>query len=123
MATSNAFQVPPLERRNRIPMKTIRAIAAHIAEKFSPEQIILFGSHAYGTPTGWSDVDFLVVMDTPKGELETSLEIRRSLPLMTFGMDIVVRSRKVIEERKKLGDWFLIDITEKGKVLYEQANQ
>jgi len=124
MATPSVFQVPPLNKRKRIPMKTIRAIAKHIAEKFNPEQIILFGSHAYGKPTAWSDVDLLVVMDTPKGEeFEKSLEIRESLPFLTFGLDIVVRSRKVIERRKKLGDWFLVDVTEKGKVLYERSNR
>ena len=122
METPKVFQVPPLNKRKRIPMKTIRAIAKHIAEKFDPEQIILFGSHAYGKPTAWSDVDLLVVMETPKGELETSLEIGRTLPDITFGVDIVVRSRKVIEKRKKLGDWFLIDITKKGKILYERSN-
>jgi len=122
MATPTVFQVLPLGQRRRIPMKTIRAIAKHIAEKFDPEEIILFGSHAYGKPTAWSDVDLLVVMETPKGELETSLEIRKSLPLMTFGLDIVVRSRKSIEKRKKLGDWFLREITQKGKVLYERIN-
>lgn len=104
-------------------MRTIRAIVKHIAEKFDPEKIILFGSYAYGKPTAWSDVDLLVIMDAPKGELETSLEIRRSLPTITFGLDIVVRSRKVIEKRKKLGDWFLIDVTGKGKVLYERDRQ
>lgn len=124
MATPNVFQVPPVNKRKRIPMRAIRAIAEHIVEKFDPEQIILFGSHAYGKPTAWSDVDLLVVMDTPKGEeLEKSLEIRRSLPSLTFGLDVVVRSRKVIERRKKLGDWFLVDVTEKGKVLYERSNQ
>ena len=123
MATNSVFTVPPVYKRKRIPMRTIRAIAQHIAKRFNPEKIILFGSHAYGKPTAWSDVDLLVVMDTPKGELETSLEIRKSLPLLTFGLDIVVRSDQVIEKRKKLGDWFLIDVTEKGKVLYERTNQ
>ncbi len=124
MATPRAFQVPPINKRTRIPMKTIRAIANHIAERFNPEQVILFGSHAYGKPTAWSDVDLLVVMDIPKGyEVEKSLEIRKSLPSLTFGLDIVVRSREVIEKRKKLGDWFLVDITEKGKVLYERSRR
>ncbi len=104
-------------------MKTIRAIAKHIAEKFDPEQIVLFGSHAYGKPTAWSDVDLLVVMDTPMGEFETSLAVMKSLPKISFHVDVVVRSREVIERRKKLHDWFLIDITEKGKVLYERSNQ
>jgi predicted nucleotidyltransferase len=122
MTASNAFQVPPINKRTRIPMKAIRAIAEHIAEKFNPDQIILFGSHAYGKPTAWSDVDILVVMDAPEGrEFEKSLEIRKSLPPLSFGLDVVVRSRKVIERRKKLGDWFLVDVTEKGKVLYERS--
>jgi predicted nucleotidyltransferase len=123
MAAPSIVQVPPINKRKRIPMRTIRAIAKHIAEKFDPEEIILFGSHAYGKPTGWSDVDLLVVMDIPKGgEMEAIVEVSRSLPDLTFSVDIVVRSREVLERRKQLGDWFLREITEKGKVLYERTN-
>lgn len=111
-----------MHKRRRIPMRTIRAIAKRIAEKFDPEQIILFGSHAYGKPTAWSDVDLLVVMDTPKGEMETIIEVADSLPDLEFSVDIVVRSRAVLEKRKKLGDWFLREITKNGKVLYERYN-
>jgi hypothetical protein len=63
-------------------------------------------------------VDLLVVMDTPKGELETILEVGRSLPRTVFKVDVIVRSRETLDRRKKLGDWFLREITEKGKVLY-----
>lgn len=123
MATQAVFQVPPLDKRKRIPMKTIRAIAKHIAEKFDPDQIILFGSHAYGKPTAWSDVDLLVVMDIPKGgEMDAILKVSDSLPGLSFGVDIIVRSKKVLEKRKKLGDWFLREITRKGRILYERAN-
>ena len=122
MATPTRLRVH--QPRKRIPMKTIRSLANHIAKKFDPDEIILFGSHAYGKPTEWSDVDLLVVMDTPKGEeFEKSLEIRKTIPELTFGLDVIVRSRKVIERRKKLGDWFLVDITEKGKTLYERSNR
>ena len=50
-----------------VPMRAIRALAQIIAEKFDPEKIVLFGSYAYGHPKPWSDVDILVVMDTPEG--------------------------------------------------------
>ena len=123
MTTQAIFQVPPLNERTRIPMKTIRAIAKHIADEFHPEEIILFGSHAYGNPTGWSDVDLLVVMNTPNGELETALAISESLSTLNFRVDIIARSREVFEKRKQLGDWFLRDIDEKGKVLYERTDQ
>jgi len=101
-----------------IPKRTIRAVARYIAEKFQPEEIILFGSYAYGKPDPSSDVDLLVVMDTPEGELKTSLEILRSLPRITFSIDILTRSRSAIKKRQKMGDRFMREITEKGKVLY-----
>lgn len=122
MTTQTVFQSPQLKKRVRIPMRTIRALAKLIAQKFDPEEIILFGSHAYGKPHAWSDVDFLVVMDTPKGEMDAILKVSDALPDLPFSVDIVVRSRKVLEKRKKLGDWFLREITSKGRVLYERAN-
>lgn len=102
-------------------MRTIRALARIIAEKFDPEEIILFGSHAYGKPHAWSDLDLLVVMDTPKGEVKTIIEISDSLPPLPFSVDIIARSRAIINKRKKSGDFFLREITEKGKVLYARA--
>jgi len=122
MTTQPAFQFPHQNNQTRIPLRTIRALAKLIAEKFQPEEIILFGSHAYGKAHAWSDVDLLVVMDTPKGEMHAILEVADSLPDLPFSVDIVVRSRKVLEKRKRLGDWFLREITSKGKVLYERTN-
>ena len=102
--------------------KEIESITAQIIEKYSPEKIILFGSYAHGNPTPDSDVDLLVVMDTPKGELKTSLEILQSLPRITFSIDILARSRAAIRKRKRMGDRFMQEITEKGKVLYARNN-
>jgi predicted nucleotidyltransferase len=120
MATPTSLRVPA--RRKRIPMKTIRLLAKHIAKKFNPEEISLFGSQAYGKPTEWSDVDLLVVMDTPKGETETILEIVDSLPDVLVSVDVLARSRKVIKKRQSLGDSFMIAIVKKGKVLYARDN-
>lgn len=121
MVTKAIFQAPPLQERTQIPRETILALVDHIVKRFSPEKIILFGSHAYGKPSAWSDVDFLVIKETSKGDLESQLEILKSLPTLNFGVDIIVRSQKTIEKRTKLGDWFLIDIIEKGEVLYERT--
>ena len=48
--------------------KDIQATCDDIVREFAPLQVILFGSHAYGTPTEDSDVDLLVVMDIPESE-------------------------------------------------------
>ncbi|MBI3169025.1 MAG: nucleotidyltransferase domain-containing protein [Chloroflexi bacterium] len=122
MTAQSVFQAPQFKKRNRIPMRTIRALANQIAEKFDPEEIILFGSHAYGKPQAWSDVDLLVVMDTPKGEFKTIMEISDSLPDLPFRVDIIARSRAVINRRKNAGDFFLREITKKGKVLYARGH-
>jgi predicted nucleotidyltransferase len=118
MTVQTAFSTSKISKGTRIPMRTIRALAKLIAEKFNPEEIILFGSHAYGKPDESSDVDLLVVMDTPKGEVKTIIEISDSLPPLPFSVDIIARSRVVINKRKKIGDFFLREITQKGKVLY-----
>lgn len=61
----SAVMVPSIYDRRRIPQKAIDDIIRQIAEKFRPEKIILFGSYAHGDPRPESDVDLLVVMETP----------------------------------------------------------
>ena len=46
-----------------------------LVDEFQPEQIILFGSHAYGTPHPDSDVDILVVMPA-RNEVSQASRIR-----------------------------------------------
>jgi predicted nucleotidyltransferase len=40
----------------------IEQISASIACEFNPRKIVLFGSHAWGTPAPDSDVDMLVIL-------------------------------------------------------------
>ena len=54
----------------RIPQESIETVVRQIVERFEPEQIILFGSYAYGRPGPGRDVDLLVVIDTPLKEME-----------------------------------------------------
>jgi predicted nucleotidyltransferase len=109
-----------VNEHQRIPMRAIRAVAEKIAAKFQPEKIILFGSYAYGQPKPESDVDLLVVMDTPLRSREQRLEISRALSPRPFPLDIVIRTPKQLKERVAVGDPFLLEITNRGKVLYEQ---
>ena len=43
----------------------IRALAQKIAERLHPHKIILFGSRAEGTAGPKSDVDLLIIQETP----------------------------------------------------------
>ena len=62
-------KVPTIYKRKRIPQKAIDQVVEQIVEKFKPQKIILFGSYARGNPHPESDVDMLVVMDTPLREV------------------------------------------------------
>ena len=96
----------------------IQATCDAIVREFAPLQVILFGSYAYGTPTEYSDVDLLVVMDIPKSEFtRKAIEIRQRIPYH-FGMDLFVRSPEEIAYRVSYNDWFLREITEKGELLH-----
>ena len=102
--------------------KDIQATCDDIVREFSPLQIILFGSYAYGTPSEYSDVDLLVVMPIPKSETRhQASEIRERIP-RRFSMDLLVRSPQEIAYRISHNDWFLREVTEKGEVLYESED-
>ena len=114
-------KVPNLNERRRIPMRAIRAVVEQIAEKFQPEKIILFGSYAYGRPKPESDVDLLVVMETSLRNREQAVQIARAIDYH-FGLDLLVRSPQQLAERLALGDFFLQEVIERGKVLYARPD-
>lgn len=95
----------------------INDIAEFIKRRFNPQKVILFGSHAYGNPTTESDIDLLVIMDTPLKFFRQAALIRLALREefdMSFPMDIIVRDQEEVEKRIKLNDFFIKDIVEKG---------
>jgi predicted nucleotidyltransferase len=94
---------------------------SRVAQEFRPQRIILFGSHAYGTPTEDSDADLLVVMPHSGRTWEMAAEIRgRVRP--GFPLDLIIRSPEELNQRLAMGDPFLEEIVTRGKVLYEAHN-
>jgi len=116
-----ATRVPNVNERRRIPMRAIHAVVGQIAAKFQPEKIILFGSYAYGRPRPESDVDLLVIMNTSLRNREQAAQIALAIDYH-FGLDLLVRSPQQLAKRLALGDFFLQEVTEKGKVLYARPD-
>ena len=96
--------------------KEIHTTCDDIVREFAPQQVILFGSYAYGTPTEESDVDMLVVMKTQR----QASEIQERIP-RRFHLDLHVWCPEDIAYRVAHNDWFLREVFEKGAVLYETA--
>ena len=114
--------VPTIDKRKHIPQKAIDEVVQQIVEKFKPQKIILFGSYARGNPSPESDVDMLVVMDTPLKEVQQAIQICQQIEYR-FGLDLIVHTPKHLAERLKMGDWFLRDVVKEGKVLYESGSR
>lgn len=114
-------KVPTVDKRRRIPQKAIDQVVQQIVEKFKPQKIILFGSYARGNPRPESDVDLLVVMDTPMKEVKQAIQISQEIEYR-FGLDLIVHTPKHLAQRLKMGDWFLRDVLKEGKVVYESRN-
>jgi len=109
-------------------MVDIEKLKPMIIEKLlplKPDKIILFGSHAYGTPTQDSDIDIFLIKDSLTVEETRTFELnamKRLRPLQlsfeTNGFDILSAPTALINKRE---DYFYkVDILQNGKVWYEQ---
>jgi predicted nucleotidyltransferase len=94
-------------------------LSEHIARDFDPDRIILFGSHAYGTPAENSDVDLLVIMPLEGKSRDKRLDIwDRARP--PFAVDILVRRPEDTQRRYREWDPLIREAIDHGKVLYER---
>jgi predicted nucleotidyltransferase len=103
-----------------IPVSAIRRFAGKIAKRYDADQIILFGSHAYGSPDEYSDVDLLVVMPA-RDELTQAARVTLAFDPV-FPLDLIVRTPDHLRRGLAEGDSFLQEVMTKGIVLYEKSN-
>ena len=105
---------------DRLIESQLDTVTRRIIEALNPQKIILFGSHAYGMPTPDSDVDILIVMESQDRPTERAVKVSRLLRPRPFPMDILVRTPEEIRHRLKIGDHFIQEIMNQGKILYER---
>ena len=98
----------------------ISTMVDRIVGAFQPSRIILFGSHARGTATEWSDVDLLVILPNVSDKRDTAIEIRRVLGDLPVCKDIVVATPEEVARRGNLVGTVLRSALREGKVLYER---
>ena len=104
-----------------VTINRIEEFCQRIGRAFGAQRIILFGSYADGTATEDSDVDLLIVVPFEGRSVDKSVEIRMKLR-PEFPVDLMVRTPEKVRERLDMGDGFMREILEQGKVLYEADN-
>jgi predicted nucleotidyltransferase len=97
---------------------SIKEVAHRIVRAFNPERIILFGSHAYGTPGPDSDVDLLVVLPFEGKAWRKAAEILNHINV-GFPLDLIARRPEDMIRRYREGDPLIVEAVDRGKVLYE----
>ena len=97
----------------------IKAIADRLKKEYKAEKVILFGSYATREATEDSDVDILVIAPTTERFIERMATVRSLIRDLRNGLPIspIILTPQEIEERKKIGDLFILDILENGIIL------
>ena len=97
----------------------LRTATQRLVAEFQPEQIWLFGSHAWGDPHDDSDVDFLVVVphsdETP---IHRSQRAHRCLRGLRMPKDVLVETRQEVDRVKGLKTSLENIILSRGRRLY-----
>src|SRR5438105_8465098 len=81
----------------------IQTVTQKLVSEFQPEQIWLFGSHAWGTPTEDSDVDLMVVVPSSEERpIRRMQRAQRCLRGIGFAKDVLVNTRSEFDRYRHL---------------------
>lgn len=105
-------------------MKTVsqdllNEITRRLVAEFQPEQIYLFGSHAWGSPHQDSDLDLMVIVrESTERPIRRMQRAHRCLWGLRVSKDVFVQTREEFDLYKDLLGSFQRQILERGRKLY-----
>ncbi len=100
--------------------QALQQLTTRLIELYRPQQIVLFGSLAYGEPSADSDIDLLIIKETDEPPLERRVHVRRLVvdPKRRIPFSPLVLTPSELAQRLAIGDQFYRQILQQGKVLY-----
>jgi uncharacterized protein len=102
-----------------IPSGVLEEAVERLKAEFQPEQIYLFGSHAWGTPDDDSDVDLMVIVpDSEERSIKRMQRAHRCLRGIGFAKDVHVPTRAQVDRYKHLRASLFHQVLSKGRKLY-----
>jgi HEPN domain-containing protein len=99
-------------------LTTLEAIVQRLVEKYDPERIILFGSHAKGNAREDSDLDLLIVKETSLRPVDRAVEAGLLVADRAVPLDVMVYTPREMWELYWAGSPFIDEVLETGKILY-----
>jgi predicted nucleotidyltransferase len=102
--------------------KLLKTITSRLVAEFQPEQVILFGSHAWGEPNAGSDVDLMVIVSqSGLSEYERALRGHACLSDLAIAKEVMVKTRFEFDFFRDVRASLEYKIAKQGKVLYERT--
>jgi len=102
--------------------QVLSEVVGKLKNEYNPLKIVLYGSYAYGTPTEDSDIDLFILKDTNKRRVDRFVDVKeivynpeRKIPILPL-----IYNPNELDERVKLEDDFILEILNKGVILYEK---
>ena len=87
--------------------------------EFQPEEIYLFGSHAWGAPTEDSDVDLMVVLkESDQRPIRRDQRAQLCLGRLTLSADVLVRTRSEVNRVRDVRGSLTHNIFQNGRKIY-----
>ncbi|MDO8137616.1 MAG: HEPN domain-containing protein [Candidatus Brocadiales bacterium] len=99
-------------------LKTINDVTERLIKLYDPERIILFGSRVAEKPGDGSDIDLLIVKETEKRPIDRRVEVEKILSDRFLPLDIVVYTPQELRFLFSIGNPFIEEIMEKGRIIY-----
>lgn len=96
----------------------IQKMVHRLVDRFDPDQIILFGSHARGAAGPDSDVDLLVILPVSGSRRAKQIEMRVALHDIRVPKDIIVATPDQVAKQKDIVGTIIRPALREGKVLY-----
>ena len=94
-------------------------VANRLAKELQQEGIWLFGSNAWGTPDGGSDLDlFVVVPDSNEAPVGRMRRAHRCLRGLCIAKDVLVKARQEFDRLRALPSTLDYLVFHRGRKLY-----
>ena len=97
----------------------IQSTTQKLVAEFQPEQIWLFGSHAWGTSNDDSDVDLMVIVpSSDERPIRRDQRAQKCLGRLAVSADVLVRTRGEVNRYQHLRASLFHQVLNQGRKLY-----
>lgn len=114
----------PARTKKKVTPALLQEITRRLVAEFDPEQVILFGSYAWGKPNKDSDVDLMVIVaksnETDQERMERGYRCLRGLGVPK---DVFVKTRAEFDLYRNVVASSQHRIANRGKVLYDKSQE